>query len=82
VKSHHRLEKQNQEEIMSLILWPFRALWGLVTFFIEATGRLVAAILGLMLMIVGVIISLTIVGAVVGIPLIIFGFLLMIRGFF
>jgi len=42
----------------------------------------VAAILGLVLMIVGVILCLTVIGAILGIPLLIFGFLLMIRGFF
>jgi len=63
-------------------LWPFVALWKLLAGIIELTGRLVAAILGLVLMIVGVILTLTIIGAIVGIPLIIFGFLLIIRGFF
>ena len=43
---------------------------------------IVAAVLGLVIMIVGVVVSLTVIGAVVGIPLIIFGFLLVIRGFF
>ncbi len=46
------------------------------------TGRLVAAILGLVLMIVGVLVSFTIIGLIIGIPLIIFGFLLIVRGFF
>jgi hypothetical protein len=32
-------------------------------------------------MIVGVILTITVIGAIVGIPLIIFGFLLTIRGF-
>lgn len=63
-------------------LWPFVALWKLVAGIIELTGRLVAAILGLVLMIVGLVLTLTIIGAIVGIPLIIFGFLLIIRGFF
>jgi len=63
-------------------LWPFVAIWKLVAGVIEMTGRLVAAILGLVLMIVGVILTLTIIGAIVGISLIIFGFLLIIRGFF
>jgi hypothetical protein len=63
-------------------LWPFVALWKLVAGIIEMTGRLVAAILGLVLMIVGVVLTITIIGAIVGIPLIIFGFLLIIRGFF
>ena len=64
------------------LLWPFIALWKLVAGIIAMTGRLVAAILGLALMIVGIIVSLTIIGAIVGIPLIIFGFLLILRGFF
>ncbi len=65
-----------------LILWPFVALWRFVATIIEMSGRLVAAILGLVLMIVGVLVSFTIIGLIVGIPLIIFGFLLIVRGFF
>lgn len=72
----------SKQDKTSWILWPFVALWKLVAGIIEVTGRLVAAILGLVLMIVGVILTVTVIGAVVGIPLIIFGFLLVIRGFF
>ena len=71
-----------REDKTPWFLWPFVAIWKLVAGIIEMTGRLVAAILGLVLMIVGVILTLTIIGAIVGIPLIIFGFLLIIRGFF
>ncbi len=63
-------------------LWPFVALWRLTAGIIELTGRLIAAVLGLVLMIVGVLLTLTVVGAVIGVPLIIFGFLLVVRGFF
>ena len=72
----------NERHETPWFLWPFVAIWKLVAGIIEMTGRLVAAILGLVLMIVGVILTLTIIGAIVGIPLIIFGFLLIIRGFF
>jgi hypothetical protein len=71
-----------EEATMSWILWPFRALWRLVTFIFELTGRLIAIVLGLVLLIVGVIVSLTVVGAIVGIPLAIFGLMLMVRGLF
>jgi len=64
------------------LLWPFVALWKLVAGIVTLTGRLVAAILGLVLLIVGVVVSLTIVGAIVGVPLAIFGFLLILRGLF
>jgi hypothetical protein len=65
-----------------LLLWPFVALWNLVTGILKLTGRLVAAILGLVLMIAGVVLSLTVVGAIVGVPLVIFGFVLTVRGLF
>ena len=64
------------------ILWPFVAVWNLITWILQLTGRLVAAILGLVLMIAGVLLTVTVIGAIVGIPFIIFGFLLMIRSIF
>ncbi|MBN1487008.1 MAG: hypothetical protein JW981_05150 [Anaerolineae bacterium] len=64
------------------IFWPFVALWRLVTGILGLTGRLVAAILGLVFMIVGIVVSLTIVGAVVGIPIAVFGLLLMVRSIY
>jgi hypothetical protein len=67
---------------MPWILWPFWALWKLVAGIVAGTGRLVAAILGLVFMIVGVVLTATIIGAIVGVPLIIFGLLLMLRGLF
>jgi len=61
---------------------PFIALWKLITGIVEFTGRLVAVILGFVLLLVGIIVSLTVVGAIVGIPLAILGFLLILRGLF
>ncbi len=63
-------------------LWPFIAIWRLVTTIIELTGRFVAILLGFVLFVIGAILSLTIVGAIVGIPLMIFGGMLMVRGIF
>ena len=64
------------------IFWPFVALWDLLALILRITGRVVAVLLGLVLMIAGVVMSVTVVGAPVGIPLAIFGFLLTLRGFF
>jgi hypothetical protein len=64
------------------ILWPFVAIWRLLTAILELTGRLLAIVLGCVFMIVGVIISLTVIGAIVGVPIAIFGFLLVMRGLF
>lgn len=70
------------EPRVPFLLWPFWAIWRLVTLILEMTGRLVAVVLGLVLLIVGVLLTVTVVGAIVGIPLGIFGFLLLLRGIF
>ena len=46
------------------------------------TGRLIAVILGFSFLIMGIILSFSIIGAIVGIPLVILGFIMIIRGFF
>jgi hypothetical protein len=63
-------------------LWPFAALWKLLAVIVELTGRFVAMVLGIVFIVVGIIVSLTIVGALVGIPLAIVGLLLLLRGMF
>jgi hypothetical protein len=64
------------------LLWPFVALWNLITWILSLTGRLIAAVLGLVFTIVGAILTVTVIGAVIGIPLIVFGLMLMIRSIF
>jgi hypothetical protein len=66
----------------SCLLWPFVAIWRVIVFIFECVGRFVAATLGLVLMLLGVLISLTGMGAIVGIPLVLLGLLLIVRGFF
>ena len=63
-------------------LWPFVALWRMVTWILELTGRFVAILLGIVFMVVGVIVTLTVIGAIVGVPMFLFGVLLVFRGLF
>ncbi len=63
-------------------LWPFVALWRLLATIVELTGRFVAMVLGIVFIIVGILVSLTIVGAIVGVPLAVIGLLLLLRGIF
>jgi hypothetical protein len=63
-------------------MWPFSALWRLVGLILNLTGRLIAAVLGLVLVIAGVALSLTVIGAIVGVPLATLGLLLMLRAIF
>lgn len=64
------------------LLWPFRAIWRLLTVILELTGRLAAVIIGVVLMIAGTVISVTVIGAALGVPLAVFGFMLVLRGLF
>jgi hypothetical protein len=73
---------ESETRRVPLLLWPFWAIWRLFALIIGLTGRLAAGVLGLLLMIAGLIVSFTLIGLPVGVPLIIIGFLLMIRSIF
>ena len=64
------------------VLWPFIAIWKLLSIIVEMTGRFVAMVLGIVLIIIGVVVSLTIIGAIIGVPVAIVGLLLFLRGIF
>ena len=70
------------EKHVPILLWPFYAIWRLITFVLEVIGRLLCALLGIGMMIAGVAITLSVVGAPVGIPLAAIGFLLLVRAIF
>ncbi len=63
-----------------LLLWPVVALWNLIARSVSLTGRFLAIVLGLVLMLTGILTSLTIIGAVIGIPFFVIGALLVVRG--
>ena len=65
-----------------ILLWPFYAVWRLLTLILNIVGRLLCAILGIGIMIAGVVVTMSIVGAPLGIPLTALGFLLLIRALF
>ena len=57
-------------------------LWSLLTFILGLTGRIVLGATGLVVMIFGIFLTVTVVAAPIGIPLIIIGLLLVVRGIF
>jgi hypothetical protein len=65
-----------------ILLWPFYAIWRLLTFILSVVGRLLCSILGIGIMIAGVLITMSVVGAPLGIPLAALGFLLLVRAIF
>lgn len=73
---------ENEEKHLPWLLWPFYAIWRVVTFVFELTGRIICAVIGLGLMAAGVAITVTVVAAPIGIPIAAFGFLLLVRALF
>ncbi len=71
-----------QKQHIPWYLWPFTTIWKLLAVIVEMTGRFVAMVLGIVLFVVGVIVSLTLIGAIVGVPLAFIGLLLFFRGLF
>jgi len=65
-----------------VLLWPFYAIWRLLAIVLSVVGRLICSILGLGIMIAGVAITMSVVGAPIGIPLASLGFLLLLRAVF
>jgi hypothetical protein len=63
-------------------LWPFQAIWQLITWIVRLTGRLLAIILGFALIIIGAVLCITVILLPVGVAMIVFGFLLSMRGLF
>jgi hypothetical protein len=73
----------NQERAMkSCLLWPVTLPFRLIAIVIGLVGRLALLLGGLAMIAVGVMVTFTVIGACVGIPLIILGVFLVIRGLF
>ncbi|MCI0708898.1 MAG: hypothetical protein L0154_01935 [Chloroflexi bacterium] len=67
---------------MSVLLWPVKATWHLTAAVLEVLGRMLSLVVGFLLVIIGIVVSLTVIGAVIGIPLMLLGFVLILRGLF
>jgi len=72
----------SNERKIPILLWPFYAIWRLLTFILNLVGRLLCALLGLALMAAGVAVALSVIGAPLGVPLAALGFLLLVRALF
>jgi hypothetical protein len=73
---------ESTEKSVPVLLWPFYAIWRLLTFILGVIGRVLCAVLGIGLMIAGVAIAMSVVGAPIGIPLTALGFLFLVRAIF
>lgn len=72
----------DRDRDIPVLLWPFYAIWRLLTFVLEVVGRLLCALIGLALMAAGTAITITVLAAPVGIPIAAVGLLLLVRAIF
>lgn len=68
--------------MLKLLTFPFRVVWLFIGMIFGLLGRMLSLLIGITVMIVGLILTVTLIGAFAGIPLIILGALLMTRSFF
>jgi hypothetical protein len=73
---------ETQRKRTPIIVLPFVIVWSLFNFFLKLAGRIVAAVIGFAFMIAGIALSVSLVAAPIGIPLAVFGFLLLLRSVF
>jgi hypothetical protein len=67
---------------MRFLAFPFILMGRLVELTLKATGRFMAVLIGIIFLMLGITLTITIIGAIIGIPLAITGFMLILRGFF
>lgn len=68
--------------MLKILTWPFVAAGALIAFILSAIGRVFSFGLGFALVMIGVVLCISIVGIVLGVPLVIFGGGLMFRSIF
>ncbi len=79
-----RKPRRNDNSGGSIYLLPFRLVWRLLVFILATFGRLASIIIGLVLIVVGVLITVLTggIGGVCGGPIAVFGGLLVLRSIF
>jgi hypothetical protein len=63
-------------------LWPFSLLWKFATFTCNAIGILMCLLLGSALLVAGYFLTMTFIGAIFGIPMMVFGLFFVARGIY
>lgn len=67
---------------MKLLFFPFTLAIKIVESMLRLTGKLIVVGLGFILAAAGIMLTMTIIGAIIGIPLIILGITMIIKGIF
>lgn len=67
--------------MISILLWPFTALWNCLAFLVKLAGRLIGGAIGLLVLALGILCLLN-VSLALGAPVALLGALLMVRSVF
>ncbi len=68
--------------MLRLLTWPISLAARMIEFVLGAAGRLVAFVLGAVVCALGVALCMTLIGALLGVPMVIFGGGMMLRSIF
>jgi len=68
--------------VARILAFPLMLIWRLTRLIVEAVGRLLAVVIGFVFLVVGTLLTLTGIGAIVGVPLLILGLALIVKGVF
>lgn len=68
--------------MMRILTWPFVAAGALIGLILSVMGRMLSFVMGLVVAMLGVVLCISVVGLVLGVPMVIFGGGLMMRSIF
>ena len=67
---------------MGILLWPFQLIWVFISFLFGLMVAVISIVAAIVTIVLGVILTITLLGSFMGIPLIILGALLLLKTFF
>lgn len=67
---------------MKLLFFPITLALNIVESLLKITGKLIVVLLGFIFTSIGIMLSVTIIGAIIGIPMLILGVTMIIKGIF
>ena len=59
--------------MLRVLTWPFRMVWSFIGIVFLGIGKLLSMLLGVILAAIGVALCCTIIGAIIGVPLVVLG---------
>ena len=68
--------------MLRVLTWPFRMVWSFIGIDFLGIGKLLSMLLGVILAAIGVALCCTIIGAIIGVPLVVLGVAMFLRSLF